>query len=129
MEKRFLGAAFVAALLAGCTTYNYEGETFPANPDRVLIFNTTQPPNQTIWRKIGSAEISRNAKVAPEEILLNQMRAKAGEAGADALYITSMKTSTNEDGTPQSDWVATRTINADYYVHVSFADQAAEETE
>ena len=128
-KSAFLAAACAAAALAGCTTYNYEGETFPANPDRVLIFNINQPPSQTIWRKIGSGEIQRNARVAPEEILLNQMRGEAGKVGADAMHITSTDVSVNADGTPQSDWVATRKITADYYVHVSFAEPAEETAE
>ena len=129
MKKTAFFAACVAAALTGCTTYDYEGETLAANPDRVLIFNMNQAPNQTIWRKIGSAGIQRNARVAPEEILLNQMREEAGAVGADAMHITSTGVSVNEDGTPQSEWVATRKITADYYVHISFAEPAEEATE
>ncbi len=122
-----LTAAGVAALCAsGCASFSYTGETVDDDGDgRVIVFSATQAPSESMWRKIGSATLERNARVAPEEILINQMREKAAEAGADAIHITECSVLGRDDG--REGWLDTRRLCADFFVHIPIQDLPAED--
>lgn len=117
----FLTAAGFAALcVSGCTSFTYDGETPGSDGGRVIVFSATQAPNTSMWRKIGSAVMERNARLAPEEILINQMREEAADVGADAIHITQCSIVGREDG--GEGWLDTRRLCADFYVHIPIQD-------
>ena len=121
----FLTAAGVAALCAGCASFTYDGETPGSDGGRVIVFSATQAPNITMWRKIGSATLERNARLAPEEILINRMREEAADIGADAIHITQCSVVGREDG--GEGWLDTRRLCADFYVHIPIQDNRGAE--
>ena len=121
----FLSAAGAAVLCAsGCASFSYTGENVGGDGDgRVIVFSATQAPSESMWRKIGSATLERNARVAPEEILINQMREKAAGVGADAIHITECSVIGREDGS--EGWLDTRRLCADFFVHIPIQDLPA----
>lgn len=82
--------AVVSAMLAGCASYDYEGDTFDAlDSDAPVKVWVSPEQNDGVRKKIGVLKfVSRSGANAAE--VRKQLRAYARKQGADAVMIVNM---------------------------------------
>jgi len=115
---------------AGCASFTYDGKNFEPNLNRVIVFNVTQAPAPSMWASIGKAELSENARLSSDPRLIDSMRLEAGECGADAIHILSIKVMDGDRELAEGDvvpWSAKRILTAELFRHIPIMDAAAPE--
>ncbi len=128
---RWSVAALPLMVMAGCTHFTYDGQTFEHEVNRVIVFNVTQAPTPSMWSEVGSAEISRIKLFSSEQGLILSLRLEAGEIGADAIHITSI--TVEKDGQvldpDTAPWNADWVIRAKLLHHIPINDQRAQDNQ
>ncbi len=85
------GALLSIVLLAGCVSYDYEGESAPATAKDALKMYTDARQIKSAYRELGTATVSGNYQNVSRERMIDKLKSEAAENGADAVLIVEQQ--------------------------------------
>lgn len=96
------GTLLSMALLAGCVSYDYKGETAsPSTEKDALKMYTEARQVKTPYRELGEATVSGNYQNVSRERMIDKLKSEAADSGADALLIVEQQVEpVAEDASP-----------------------------
>ena len=89
MMKKFFCLAFLAAVCgSGCVSYEYTGEKLPpkSSDGKVAVF-TDSAKIAKPYQVLGTARVSGNYQEVSRDRMVEKLRSKARDCGADAILI------------------------------------------